>query len=165
MSEGNSNLPENNNQSLEPEAEFNNGDTRELTRVMEQLEYEVSTRSSRMESQFLSLPQEKFDKIMESDKIDRENAFKYHMAKLEADKEIDLKLIDKGNYTNETERSNWRYLLISILLITIIIIFQKPDYLPEWGALLMGSGGGFGLGYYKGKQSIEDTNVMPAEKE
>ena len=54
---------------------------------------------------------------------------------------------------------------ILILLITIIIIFQKPDYLPEWGALLMGSGGGFGLGYYKGKQSIEDTNVMPAEKE
>lgn len=114
-----------------------------------------------------SLSEPQRDKLIDTIAQNEENAFKYHIKRLEVVESIESKRI----HASTVDKRTFRYVSISILsliaIITILILFFKDEYLQIWLAFIIGIVGGAG-GIKLFEQSQERSNkalISETEKE
>jgi len=85
------------------------------------------------------------DKIIDVLKQNEDNAFKYHTKRVDAIKDIELAKINAATTNQKTLRIILVTVAIVIPLMTILILFFKPDFFTQWLTILTALLGGVGL--------------------
>lgn len=93
-----------------------------------------------------NLTAEQINKVLDNMAQNETNSFEYHIRKLEASKEIELRRIDASVINQKTIK----FVLIGIIVfvlpvITLIILLCKDSFFIPWLTFLTGIMGGFGL--------------------
>ena len=95
-----------------------------------------------------------------------DNAFNYHMKKLDVDSKIKLRRIDSKTVEQKTDRYTRIGVLSIGFIITLCILFFKDNYFGEWIAFIAGGAGVYGISnYQKNKTSTAEAETPPSEEE
>lgn len=93
-----------------------------------------------------SMTPENQSRLLDIMEKNEENAFQFHLKKMESNEKIRIKEIDSSTVTQRT----YRYIVVMIIIvaaiITLLILFQTPAYFTTWLGFITGLAGGFGLG-------------------
>lgn len=127
--------------------------------VLQELEIMAMQKGSRSSLDISKLDKGQIDKLLESISENEKNAFEFHIKRIEAIKEIELKRIDASVINQKT----FKVILIGGLLviipgISILIFFFKETYFIPWLTFLTGIIGGFGL------SKVTSTIFKPKEQ-
>lgn len=114
--------------------------------MFQELEIMALQKGSRNSLDLTKLNEEQINKVLDTMAENEKNAFNYHIKKLEANKDIELRKIDASIIDQKTRK----FLLIGGIVfvlpaITLLILFFKETYFIPWLTFVTGIIGGFGL--------------------
>jgi hypothetical protein len=104
---------------------------------------------------FSKLTPAQTDRVLGIMEKNEDNGFAYHSKRLEQDTKIEIEKIKASVINHKTNRFTIISIIFGIILITILILCLKDNYLPMWLSFVAGIGGGFGLGKGTNKNKVD----------
>src|SRR5690606_1384610 len=105
------------------------------------------------------------DKLIDIFAKNEDNSITYHTKRIEAYKEVEIEKIKSRGVGIKNVKQIFFGLILTFALITILLIFFKSDFLPQWFAFIVGLGGGSVGGFGLGKSGFFNTNSNNSNKE
>lgn len=104
---------------------------------------------------FSRLTDNQIDAVIAIMSKNEDNAYKYHTAKLDANKEVTLAKIKANTLSLRSFRNIIIFVLLIVAVLTVIILLFKEQFFSEWLAFITGLGAGTGLASFAQKQKSE----------
>ncbi len=137
-------------ESVNPEGEESNKNKPSLSEskvqhILQELELFALQKGGRSSFDISKFSSVQIDKLLEILKTNEDNAFKFHIKRLETVEKIQIKKIDSTTINQKTIRIGIIGIIITIPLITLLILFFKENFFIPWLTFLTGVGSGLGL--------------------
>lgn len=119
----------------------------------------MSMQSSSPHSSILSgLSPEQIDKMLKSADEAAKRKHEFEMAQLNANKQLEKDRISGEQIEKKTRKYSILILISAFLLVTLIILIFKDEFVDKWFTLIIGLIGGSGLTTIYNKSGISSDN-------